>query len=46
MRNWLGFLLLDIDDWFAKRNIYFDFLIKDKENHVNFLCRWGIRLIK
>lgn len=41
----LANLLFNIDDWFAKRNIYFDFGAKDKDNHVNFLCRLGIWLM-
>ena len=41
----LGHLLLDIDDWFARRHIYFTLFAKDKENHVSLLCRWGFALI-
>ena len=41
----LGYLFLDVDDWFAKKHIYFNFFSKNKETHVNFLCRWGFNLI-
>ena len=40
--KFLGNSLLNIDDWFARRHIYFN---KDKENHISFLCRWGFALI-
>jgi hypothetical protein len=45
IKHWLGCKLLDIDDWFARRKIYFSMLSKDKENHVNFLCRWALKLL-
>jgi hypothetical protein len=41
----VGNILLNIDDWFAKRHIYFTLFVKDKENHVSFLSRWGFALI-
>lgn len=41
----LGFFLLDIDDWFAKRKIYFNWFVKDKASHVSFLSRVGFDLI-
>ena len=45
MKIKLGYLLLDIDDWFAKRHIYFNLFVKDKENQVSFLSRWGYDLV-
>lgn len=45
MKKRLGYLLLNIDDWFARRKIYFNWFAKDKDSHVNFLCRWGFALI-
>jgi len=41
----LGMLLLSLDDWLGTKHIYFDLFVKDKENHVSFLCRWGFRLV-
>ena len=41
----LGNLLLNMDDYFARHNIYFDLFIKDKDNHVNLLCKWGFNLV-
>ena len=41
----LGSLLLDMDDWFARIHIHFDLFVKDKDNHVSFLSRWGFKLI-
>ena len=40
----LGVLLIDLDDWFTKKNIHFDWFVKDKGNHVSFLSRWGFDL--
>lgn len=41
----VGYFLLDIDDWFAERKIFFDWFVKDKENHVSLLSRIGFNLI-
>ena len=41
----IGYMLLDIDDWFARKNIYFDWFSKDKDNHVSILCRLAFNLI-
>ena len=43
--SWLGILLIDIDDWFAKRKIYFNWFAENKEDHVNFLCKWAFDLL-
>lgn len=40
MRKCLATMILNIDDWFAKRKIYFTFGSKDP-NHVSFLCKLG-----
>lgn len=41
----LGYILLEIDDWFAKREIFFNWFIKDKENHVSLLGKTGLGLM-
>lgn len=41
----LGYLLLTIDDWFSVIHICFNPFVKDKDNHISFLCRWGFNLI-
>jgi hypothetical protein len=45
LKTHLGYLLLTIDDLFAKHHIHFNLFVKDKDNHINFLCRWGFNLI-
>jgi hypothetical protein len=44
MKRKLGLLLLDIDDWFAKRKIYYSFFSKN-DNHVNFICKLAFKLL-
>ena len=44
LRIKLGMWLLELDDWFASKGIYFNWFKKDNPNFVNFLCKWGFWL--
>lgn len=41
----LGYVILHIDDWFADKGVFFDWFVKDKDNYVSFLCRWGFDIV-
>ena len=45
MREKLGYLLLDLDDWFAGKGIYFNPFNKDESEHVSILAVWGFDLL-
>lgn len=44
MRMIIALWFLDLDDWFAEKNIFLNWFTKDKDNHVSWLARVGFRI--
>lgn len=45
MRKKIGHFLLDLDDWFAGKGIYFNLFGKNEDEHVSILAVWGFNLL-
>lgn len=44
MREKLAEKILNLDDWFARRGIYFNYFNKNDKEHISFLTRLGFKL--
>ncbi len=44
MRMTIALWFLDLDDWLAKKNIFFDWFVEDKDNHVSWVAKVGFRI--
>ena len=45
MRKKIGHFLLDLDDWFAGKGIYFNLFGKNEDRHASILAVWGFNLL-
>ena len=45
MRKKIGHFLLDLDDWFTGKGIYFNLFGKNEGEHVSILAVWGFNLL-
>ena len=45
MRKKIGHFLLDLDDWFAEKGIYFNLFGKNEDRHASILAVWGFNLL-